>query len=134
MSANNAVTVLRSPSSAEPSAPIRIADSAAGCALAPAGVVYALNNAPHSPQNFSPGWLEAPHFGQVTLRSSPQFAQNLRPSRFSLSHFEQRMLFAQLVQQRLGVFQIGSVEPFREPVVDFGEHRARFIQPIVLHK
>ena len=34
---------------------------------------------------------------------------------------------AQLVEQRLGVLQISSIEALGEPVVDFGEHRARFI-------
>jgi hypothetical protein len=29
-------------------------------------------------------------------------------------------LAAQLVEQRLGVLQVGSVEPFGEPAVDFG--------------
>ena len=92
MSANSAVTVLRSPSSDADEAlgAIRIADSAAGCGLA-AAAVDVVNDAPHSPQNFSPGWLEAPHFEQVRLSGAPQFAQNLRPSRLSLPHFEQRM-------------------------------------------
>ena len=33
----------------------------------------------------------------------------------------------QLVEQRLGVLQVGGVEALGEPVVDFGEHRARFV-------
>ena len=37
---------------------------------------------------------------------------------------------AQLVQQRLGVLQIGGVEAFGEPVVDLGDHRARLVAPI----
>src|SRR5215472_2472748 len=36
-------------------------------------------------------------------------------------------LLAQLIEQRLGLLEIGSVEAFGEPVVDFGEHRTRFI-------
>jgi hypothetical protein len=36
-------------------------------------------------------------------------------------------LLAQLIEQRLGVFQIGGVEALGEPAVDFGEHRARFV-------
>src|SRR5215469_5023445 len=129
MSANSAVTVLRSPSSDadEATGAIRIAVSAAGCGLGAAAVVDVVNDAPHSPQNFSPGWLEAPHLEQATLSGSPQFAQNLRPSRLSLSHFEQRILFAQLVQQRLSFLQIGGVEAFGEPVVDLGEHRAGLV-------
>ena len=34
-------------------------------------------------------------------------------------------LAVQLVEQRLGVFEVGGVEAFGEPVVDVGEHRAR---------
>ena len=34
-------------------------------------------------------------------------------------------LRAQLVEQSFRVLQIGGVEAFGEPVVDFGEHRAR---------
>jgi hypothetical protein len=34
---------------------------------------------------------------------------------------------AQLLEQRPGVFQVGGVEAFGEPVVDVGEHRARLV-------
>jgi hypothetical protein len=34
---------------------------------------------------------------------------------------------AQLLEQRLGFFQVGGVEAFGEPAVDFGEHSSRFI-------
>src|SRR5215472_205995 len=36
-------------------------------------------------------------------------------------------LAVQLVEQRLGFFQVGGVEPLREPVVNFCEHRARLV-------
>jgi hypothetical protein len=36
----------------------------------------------------------------------------------------------QLLQQGLGVLQIGGVEPFGEPVVDFREYRARLVTTI----
>ena len=36
-------------------------------------------------------------------------------------------LFAQLFEQCLGILQVGSVEALGEPVVDFGEHRARLV-------
>ena len=41
-----------------------------------------------------------------------------------------------LVEQRLGVLQIRGVEALGEPVVDFGEHRARFVgaQPAERHR
>jgi hypothetical protein len=49
-------------------------------------------SAPHSPQNFSPAAMVAPHCEQVAARGVPQLVQNLRPSRLSLPHFEQRIL------------------------------------------
>jgi hypothetical protein len=72
--------------------------------------------APHSPQNFSSGWMGALHFGQLATRGVPQLVQNLRPSRLTLPHFEQPIfpierLSAQLIEQCLGVFQIGQIEP-----------------------
>ena len=42
------------------------------------------------------------------------------------------LLGLQLVQQRFGIFQIGSVEAFGEPTVDFGEHRAGFVAVALL--
>jgi len=36
-------------------------------------------------------------------------------------------LSGQLIQQRLGLFQIGGIEAFGEPIVDFGEQRVRLI-------
>ena len=44
------------------------------------------------------------------------------------------MLDAQLVEQRLGVLQVGSVEAFGEPVVDRGKHRARFVAVTLFRK
>jgi hypothetical protein len=38
-----------------------------------------------------------------------------------------RWLASQFVEQRLGVFQVGGVEAFGEPVVDFDENRARLV-------
>jgi hypothetical protein len=43
-------------------------------------------------------------------------------------------LTAQLVEQRLGVFQVGGVEAFGEPVVDFRQHRARFVAMTLLRE
>jgi hypothetical protein len=69
----------------------------------------------------------------VTI-GAPQLAQNLRPSRLSLPHFEQRILAsqgrlsAQLIEQYPGVFEVGGVETFGEPVVDLSKHGARFIE------
>ena len=41
-------------------------------------------------------------------------------------------LVAKLIEQRLGVLQVGGVEALGEPVVDLGEHRARLVTAIVL--
>src|ERR1700737_1902795 len=38
----------------------------------------------------------------------------------------------QVVQQRPGVFQVGGIEPFREPVVDLREKIARFAVPVLI--
>src|SRR5690242_1116201 len=97
ISANSAVTVLRSPS---------VASEASGCAevkrisvlvgvigveINAAGARASASAAPHSPQNLSPGWLEVPQLAHVVIKAAPQAAQNLRPSRLSLPHLEQRM-------------------------------------------
>ena len=37
------------------------------------------------------------------------------------------LLFVKLVEQGLGILQIGGIEALREPVVDFGKHRARLV-------
>jgi hypothetical protein len=38
-----------------------------------------------------------------------------------------KLLAAQFVEQCVSLFEIGSIEPLGEPVVDFGEHRARLV-------
>src|SRR5215469_12863786 len=122
-SQNNTVRCRRSPPAAATMGEIPAA--AAGTASPKA--------APHSPQNLSSGWFVAPHLGQVTTSGAPQAAQNLRPSRLSLPHFEQRIsppderLNRQLIEQRLGLLEVGGVKALGEPVVDFAEHRARFV-------
>jgi hypothetical protein len=60
----------------------------------------------------------------------PQFGQNFLPDVLSVPHLEQRMLIAQLVQQRLGVFQIRGIETFGKPVVDLWEHCACMIAAV----
>src|SRR5690242_2311944 len=79
-SQNNTVKWRRSPP----------ADGITGAVTASAARA-SLNAVPHSPQNVSPGWTGAPHFGQVVTRGAPHVVQNLRPSRLSLPHFEQRI-------------------------------------------
>ena len=43
-------------------------------------------------------------------------------------------LLVQLVEQRLGVFQVGGVEAFSEPAINFGEHCARLVATPALHQ
>jgi hypothetical protein len=43
-------------------------------------------------------------------------------------------LAAQFVEQRLSLFQIGGVEAFREPAVDFGEYYAPFLAAALLRE
>src|SRR5215469_7276871 len=38
---------------------------------------------------------------------------------------------AQLIEQRLGLFQVGGIEAFREPVVDFAEHQASLVATVL---
>src|SRR6516225_6240762 len=39
-------------------------------------------------------------------------------------------LYAQLIEQRLGIFQIGGIEALSQPVVDFTEHHARLVATV----
>ena len=43
-------------------------------------------------------------------------------------------LAVQLIEQRLGVVEVGGVEAVGEPAVDFGEHRARFVAFALLRR
>src|ERR1700689_3887073 len=86
MSANSAVTVLRSPSrfSEAGASAIRIGESFdldAGAAN-PRAV-------PQSPQKRLSAGLSAPHFGQRFASGAPQSPQNLLPGGFSVLQFEQ---------------------------------------------
>jgi hypothetical protein len=94
MSANNAVTVLRSPSAVSISGTILIA-FVNGCA----GVLderevlaaFGKSDAPQSPQKPSPGGFSAPHLVHRLETTPPHFPQKRRPSRISSPHFEQRI-------------------------------------------
>src|SRR6516165_4882962 len=93
MSANSAVTVLRSPLTASDVGAESLRRTL--LSLGGAGAAFGSGSriaAPHSPQNFSPGSMGAPHFGHEATSGVPQLVQNLRPSRLSLPHFEQRIL------------------------------------------
>jgi hypothetical protein len=45
-----------------------------------------------------------------------------------------RELSAQLIEERLGVLQVGGVEALGEPVIDVGEHRARLVAMTLLRE
>jgi hypothetical protein len=51
-----------------------------------------------------------------------------------LGQRHQKRLTAQLVEQRLGLFQIGGIEALGEPVVDFGEHGPSLLSMLVICK
>src|SRR5437660_9018386 len=88
MSANNAVTVLRSPSAAAEAsicpAEIRIASALPTGAGGSAAVLVGVSAAPQSPQKLLPDGLTTPHFGQRFASGVPQSPQNFFPSAFSL--------------------------------------------------
>src|SRR6266849_3548014 len=136
ISANSAVTVLRSPSIVSEvcsSDPMRTPSAAfAAEGLPPSATTSVPSALPQSAQNFAPGALSELHFEQRFESGLPHSAQNFLPGIPSVPHFEQRILCSQLVEQRLGISQVGGVEAFGEPAVDFGEHRARLVATTLL--
>src|ERR1700730_14845717 len=128
MSANSAVTVLRSPSETSATA----VSSAARTGGADSGwivdfVVAGVRGAAHSPQNRAAGEFSNPHREHRDLNGAAHCSQNLSPAGFSAPKFEQSMSDTQVIEQRLCVLQVGGVEAFGEPAVDVGEHSARLI-------
>src|SRR5216683_3190034 len=132
ISANSAVTVLRSPSMASEvsvCAGWRTIPNAEAAAGNFAGG-FTARAAPQSAQNFELVVFSTPQFGQRSARWLPHSAQNRLPGKLSVPHFEQRMshsivvLSRQVVEQCLGVFQVGGVETFGEPAIYLTEHRA----------
>src|SRR5260370_37664846 len=91
MSANSAVTVLRSPSgiAALTSGPAAvIAEDAPrgfadGALVADAPRLPSSNGMPQAPQNLDPGALSNPHRAHRALKDAPQWLQNLKPSGLS---------------------------------------------------
>jgi hypothetical protein len=54
---------------------------------------------------------------------------------FRTAHLSPPVLsIAQLVEQRLGVLQVGGIEALGEPVVDLREHDSRFVWTVLLRK
>jgi len=129
MSANSAVTVLRSPSICweieSRSVATLIWYEEIGLVLADAGRA-APTAVPHFLQNRAPKLSDALHAGQASSSFDPHDSQNEASAGLSLLHFAQSIgLPVQFIKQRLSVFQIGGVEALGEPPVDVGEqHRA----------
>src|SRR5260370_40435626 len=122
MSANSAVTVLRSPSVATESASVRSdAIRTDGVEEARAVDLNSLdaNAAAQSPQNFAVGTFSYPHFAQRFLKGAAHSLQNFCSAGFSAPQAGQFISTTHLVEQCLRVFQIGGVEAFGEPAVDF---------------
>jgi hypothetical protein len=113
MSANSAVTVLRSPSifSLAGVSATRIGESLdffAEAAEAPPSA------APQSSQNLAVAEFSAPHFEHRFDSGPPHSGQNFLPDVLSVPHLEQCMSVAQFVQQRLGVPEVGGIEALGE--------------------
>jgi hypothetical protein len=94
ISANSAVTVFRSPSSAPASAVSgkRIAEAPPGSGArgdAAAASARSLSVAPQLPQNLAVRALSNPHAAHDVLNAAPHSLQNLSPSGFSILHFAQ---------------------------------------------
>src|ERR1700675_553363 len=94
MSANSAVTVLRSPSSfsgsgASLTRTVGVSNFFAAAAAGPPSAV------PHSPQKRLPAGLSALHFGQRFASGAPQSPQNFLPGGFSALQLEQRIRLSQ---------------------------------------
>src|SRR5215469_17737445 len=121
MSANNAVTVLRSPSrfsgvGASATRTVRSMDFlVVGAAVDPIG-------RPHFLQNRAPGLITLLHAGQVSPSFEPHCSQNAASDGLSVLHETHSIdLSAEFPQERLGLLQVGGVEAFGEPVVHFGQ-------------
>src|SRR5260370_4350807 len=95
MSANSAVTVLRSPSSdcGELLSGATRTLKAGPCAVEVATTAPApfVSGAPHLPQKSDVGGFSALHFTQCFARAFPHFAQKLFVEGLFVPHFEQRI-------------------------------------------
>src|SRR6195256_3764265 len=95
MSANSAVTVLRSPSSASGellSGVMRTLEAdPCGGEVATAAPAPFVSGAPHLPQKSDVGGFSALHFAQCFASAFPHFAQKLFVEGLFVPHFEQRI-------------------------------------------
>src|SRR5713101_8121025 len=95
MSANSAVTVLRSPSTVAEAPICPAVIGVSGVLRADAGewvpALLAESAVPQSPQKPLPGGFSARHLGQGFARGVPQSPQNFLSVGLLLPHFEQRI-------------------------------------------
>src|SRR4029077_13056161 len=95
MSANSAVTVLRSPSIASAellSGAMRTLEAdACNDEVATAAPALFVSGAPHLPQKSDVGGFSALHFAQCFASAFPHFPQKLFVEGLFVSHFEQRI-------------------------------------------
>src|SRR5262249_34868695 len=120
MSANSMVTVLRSPS--------RSSGAVVSATRINPSVDFLTNVDPHAAiavphllQNRAPGPTAPLHAGQTSSSLDPHCSQNAASGGLSVLQEGHCMaLRTQLLEQRLGVLQVGGVEALGEPVVDVG--------------
>src|SRR5216683_1302726 len=96
ISANSAVTVLRSPtleSGSGLSRVTRIAEAAGVADTLDRCSTSALSDAAHSAQNRAPGGFSNPHRSHRRLNGAAHWMQNFAPSGFSAEQFWQRIEF-----------------------------------------
>src|SRR5271157_811459 len=118
MSANNAVTVLRSPSSASDASGWPLATRTDGDDLWIGDFeISAASCAPHSSQNLAPGLLIDPHFAHLADSGEAHSLQNLAPSRVSAPHFE----------HRIGLLKSEERARHAAPLPQLVMHRAAFV-------
>src|SRR5713226_2489240 len=93
ISANSAVTVLRSPwiavDASGCSGVTRILDAESVDGVAPPETALSLSGAPHLPQKLEEGGFSALHFAHDLLSAFPHCAQKLLPSVLFVPHFVQ---------------------------------------------
>src|SRR5712692_3598721 len=115
MSANRAVTVLRSPSIASVaslSAATLICDPGEE-AVAETSTFAEPTEVPHFLQNRAPGLTGALQAGQTNSSFAPHPSQNEASEGLSWLHFTQSIgLATDLLEQRLGVSEVGGIEAF----------------------
>src|SRR5271166_1578032 len=91
MSANSAVTVLRSPLAADASSDAVTRTDGFAASTDVAASAAAASDAPQSAQNFAPNALSEPHFEHRFGRGLPHSAQNFLTILLSVPHFVQRI-------------------------------------------